>query len=751
MKTWCVALLKILLSGELAFAGSNAPMSTHVEQVSAVVGGQTYLAQLTQVQMPGADSKTVTVNEIAISSPTAPPVVTSSVRIETPARLNGKTYVAGVNEPLAAQDRTQAIGIAQNQVDYVRRSAPSPISQSVQSSPVYGASVPSNVIVMTYDPSQTPVQTQLGRLKESALENSNAAFSGLQRAEQASNQDAARFAQAIQQGTAQTLSLQRAADQSTFTFTQSMSGFSAAMQSLHDRDVQTLALEIAQSDPVLKNILSDGEAGTAKDIRRATVDVSPLNPRASENIKRYGDRFFPNGLLRNGLFSNTESFPATPAGHRLLESANILSEAVTHDPSLGNQTASRQLIGTGWDYLHAAMEAQRAGRTTDAERLTEKGRRIARALSGENLPDDLDRALSSPQAAIALHEQALRETLGISGAGRDLLNQAFSVIRPSSAEGRTAAALGRALAQNPQGLSDAELSGLGLTLADAALGMVPVVNSLKSLLYMAAGRNLLTGQPLTALDYTLCAIDVLSLGASGPLAKVAGILPEALGSAFGGSRALLTGAMAGGAQYVRGFGTFVTGAVGGIRDLEAVAPGFALKNFVANPGAVLALGQNVSRYGGADLAKELVEYSVKNSLDIVETAHISRFAGGFTKFVTVADYEKYATQTSMLAGKGGGRMFLTATTEYELAAKGIEDDAGLAKWLGKLDFDESSGGFMRIDMDFDLGMNPRIPTGQEAGANAYFRTGGRTSGGAIEVAVDPISMGKVNVRGKAGF
>jgi hypothetical protein len=744
MKYTGLAVLKLILSVELAFAGSATPMKTHLEQVSATVNGQKFLAQTLRVRMPTDKMKTLVMDEIAIAPYNAPVKVASSIKIESKAQLNGTSYVAAVGEPLNRQDRAAAFALMQNQADFVRRSAPAAISSQIATYPTYSSAVPATSISYDFRPDSNSTRDIINRTTDSATANSNAAFAGIIAQENQNNLDAGRYAQALQQGKNVSLQLQAEAAQSNFTFTQSLNNFSLSLNSLQDKQIENLAQQIAQADPVLENILSDDETDTYSDVRRATADVSPLNPNASDNLKRYGERFRSNGLLNKGLFNESKSFPATPAGHRLLESANLLSDAVSQDITLSTSTSSAQLVGASYVYLNAAMQAQAAGRVDEAARWTEEGRRITRALRGERVPDDIESAIASSDKAVALHEQAVRDTMGVSGEGRELLSQAFGKVQPTTAEGQEAAAIGRALVKDPHGISDADLKRVGLTLLDAALGMIPIVGPVKSLIYMVAGRNLITGEKLTTLDYILCAVDVLSLGMDGPFAKIAGKVPELMG--LGGAGARVTEALKSGAGYVKNFGNFVEGSVKGIRDIEKAAPGFALKNFAQNPGAVLALGQNVTKYGGAGFAAELTTYAAKNSLSIVETAHVSSFAGGFTKLVTLENFAKYGTQAENLAGTGGGRFFAVATHDFEAASKGMSNNTQLASWIG-MEGRAGESGFVRLDMEFDLKLNPRLPDGAEAGANQFFQTGGKTSGGAREIVLDPLPMSKVNVRG----
>lgn len=739
MKIILCTFFSLICIGDFAYANSSKELSTYVEQISATINGRQYSAQVSRVQIPGDTGRTIVVNSITIASPTGISQTSNAVTVEMRTELNGTAYNASMSLPLTAAEQQKAVALAQNQIDWTRRNAPAAQSNQIQKHAAYSQAVPINAISMNYSPKGIDTQLIMDNIRNSALNHSEAAYKGLMQQQQQSNLDAQRYAQTIQQTKESVLQLRKAAEHSNFNLHQSLTNFSAQMQSLQNYEIANLALQISQADPVLENILTQDKIEISNDIRRSTVDVSPLNQNSAENIKQYGDRFAANGLLREGLFKNQDSFPATALGHRVLESANLLSDATMNDSSLATSNAGMQLIGAGYVYLNASMHSLKQGRVEEAERFAEQGRSIARALRGENL-SVYGQALASKDKAIEVHEQAIRDTLGIHGEGRELLEQGFSKASPSSKEGLFALSMGRSLLSNPQGLSNSELKSIGLNLLDVALGMVPVAGALKSLLYMAAGENLLTGEKLTELDYVFCAIDVLSLGASSAFVKVASKLP---------GNELLRNGLKVGTAHIQQFGNFISGSVEGIRTIQKLAPGLITKNFISNPGAVLSLGQNISRYGGAEFAKGLIGYSAKHSLGIVETAHISRFGGGLTKIVSVENFHKYPMQTSILAGKDGGRMFVASTEQFERALKKMGNEKDLEKWIGITE--GSSSKYMRIDMKFDFNMSPRLPTGKEAGANSFFQLGGKTTGNAAEVAVDPISMGKVNVRGEIEF
>lgn len=735
MKSLILTLLGIVFLGEFASANSLKNLPTQMEQVSAVIQGKKYSAQISRVQIPGDAGRTVVVDNIVVVAPNGVAQSSSVVSIEMRSEFNGTTYKASITEPLASEERKKAVVIAQNQVEWTRKTTSSNQASRIQSFPTYSAAVPVTVLTMDYSPMNKNVQHIIDVIKDSAMNNSKNAFDGLIQQQQLSKLDTERFAQTIQQGRNQIIQLKQQAERSGLIFHQSLNNFASEMQALQNREVANLAIQISRADPVLENILVSGETKVSADIRAATADVSPLNPKAKENLSLYGDRFSANGLLKDGVFNNSINFPATALGHRTLESANLLSDALIKDSTIAESPAGTQLAGASFTYLNASMKALNEGRMEDAERFGEQGRKIARALRGEGISKELMDSMSSGDAAALIHEQAYRETLGLRGEGRELLEDGFKRAQPLTREGQFAKSFGRSLLADSKGLSESELKQTGLMLLDVSLGMVPVVGGVKSLLYMVAGENLITGEKLTTLDYVFCAIDVLTLGSAGTLTKIVSKIP---------SNELLKNGLKAGSAYAKQFSNFVSGSINGLRKIEKFSPGYTVKNFVTHPGATLALGKNVNLYG-ADFGKELTEYAAKKSLGIVEKAHISAFGGGFTKIIVLEQASQYIEKTSMLAGKEGGRMFVVATDQFEAAAKNMRSEADVLKWLG-LEGNVAKGGLARADFAYDLKLNPRLPDGTEAGVNQFFQNNGFTTGKARELVVDPISIEKVRIK-----
>ena len=82
----------------------------------------------------------------------------------------------------------------------------------------------------------------------------------------------------------------------------------------------------------------------------------------------------------------------------------------------------------------------------------------------------------------------------------------------------------------------------------------------------------------------------------------------------------------------------------------------------------------------------------------------------------------------------------------EIAIKANGNISVYEKMLG---FDighfDDGGGLVRIDIDNLDGLNLRMPSGNEAGANSHWISGGKTDGGVSEAITDLIPNNSSNV------
>lgn len=82
----------------------------------------------------------------------------------------------------------------------------------------------------------------------------------------------------------------------------------------------------------------------------------------------------------------------------------------------------------------------------------------------------------------------------------------------------------------------------------------------------------------------------------------------------------------------------------------------------------------------------------------------------------------------------------------DIAAKA---SGNISAYENALGFDvghfEDGGGLIRIDIDDLSGLNLRVPSGNEAGANSHWVPGGKTEGGIPEAITDLIPNNADNI------
>jgi hypothetical protein len=122
----------------------------------------------------------------------------------------------------------------------------------------------------------------------------------------------------------------------------------------------------------------------------------------------------------------------------------------------------------------------------------------------------------------------------------------------------------------------------------------------------------------------------------------------------------------------------------------------------------------------------------------VPDAHARHFDDGASFLVPKSTWDWLIANRPSVGYDDG--LFVTARKEIDdLIASG--DRAALKQRLGIPD-DETAkawdGPLMRVDVPDPMARNARMPTGQEKGANKHFVPGGKTSGGAPEVVIDPL-------------
>ncbi|WP_178124002.1 PAAR domain-containing protein [Pseudomonas piscis] len=112
--------------------------------------------------------------------------------------------------------------------------------------------------------------------------------------------------------------------------------------------------------------------------------------------------------------------------------------------------------------------------------------------------------------------------------------------------------------------------------------------------------------------------------------------------------------------------------------------------------------------------------------------HLAKFDKGASRLMTKANLDKYGI------GQKDGTSFISPRHEIDqLLARTKGDKQALADALGLPEkFFESGGELVRIDLPNPRDLNLRIPSGNEAGANADWIPGGKLPEGTSEAVID---------------
>lgn len=128
-------------------------------------------------------------------------------------------------------------------------------------------------------------------------------------------------------------------------------------------------------------------------------------------------------------------------------------------------------------------------------------------------------------------------------------------------------------------------------------------------------------------------------------------------------------------------------------------------------------------------------------------AHLAQFDDGASIIMTKEQYINYVKGNSTIGIPTDGTQFVFPKNYCDdIASKAAGDIGYYEKALG---FDtghfSDSGGLVRIDIENLDGLNLRIPSGNEAGANSHWIPGGKTDGGVPEAILDLIPNVSNNV------
>ncbi|NRA68581.1 MAG: hypothetical protein HRU19_29110 [Pseudobacteriovorax sp.] len=143
-----------------------------------------------------------------------------------------------------------------------------------------------------------------------------------------------------------------------------------------------------------------------------------------------------------------------------------------------------------------------------------------------------------------------------------------------------------------------------------------------------------------------------------------------------------------------------------------------------------------------DFLKDLGSYSSTKGISLKESIHISNFDQGYSYLIPEEAYNIFVVdaQAEVLGRVGYGQWVMSKgevdrlLSETNLSAELVRKSVGIpddnpGAWL-------KGNGLIRIDLEFDFDLNPRLPTKNSAGANELFIEGGKTSGGFLEILID---------------
>ena len=126
--------------------------------------------------------------------------------------------------------------------------------------------------------------------------------------------------------------------------------------------------------------------------------------------------------------------------------------------------------------------------------------------------------------------------------------------------------------------------------------------------------------------------------------------------------------------------------------------------------------------------------------------HLKEFREGVSFIMGLDNYVMYVL-TRKSIGREDGTCFVMPKSVCDDIAKAAKGD--LAVYEQTLGFEpgyfRGHGGLVRIDVIDVADLHVRIPSGNEAGANAYWMPGGYTSGGVPEAVSDLIPKSRIIV------
>jgi hypothetical protein len=122
-------------------------------------------------------------------------------------------------------------------------------------------------------------------------------------------------------------------------------------------------------------------------------------------------------------------------------------------------------------------------------------------------------------------------------------------------------------------------------------------------------------------------------------------------------------------------------------------------------------------------------------------AFMQELEGGGSLLMTQEQYVLHAKGQPMI-GRPDGQFMTSAKRMNQILATEGDDTVAISRALGLNDWTADTRG-VRMDVLDPLRFRPRLPSRTMKGANASFKAGGDTSGGAPEIATDQLPASAV--------
>ena len=179
----------------------------------------------------------------------------------------------------------------------------------------------------------------------------------------------------------------------------------------------------------------------------------------------------------------------------------------------------------------------------------------------------------------------------------------------------------------------------------------------------------------------------------------------------------------------------------GLLKLERVAPKFAVEVIGGPSRGSFFLGRNFANRSD-DFIQKFVAYAEREKFTQGKIAVVSEHMDGMSSFMTAHQYELYVEKGGRL-GRADGYYVLTRAAADKLVAEGGQSAAYFEKKLSLPSGSLLRERLVRVDTDFALDLNPRVPSGLETAANEFFLYGGTSRGGIPEIVVDSMPKSRI--------